>query len=297
MTRFAAVAWKEVRELLWFLAAGVLFFSGVPLVVALYVGRDLGMAPALVLWFGGATAVFVAVGVVSRDFSDGLRVFWQSRPIPVLWALSVKWIAGWLVVLTVTCAPLAVLVAMGLPDSRPILAMLACHTFVLLAIYAAAFLLSCLLRQGAQAAVLSLAAGLLLYFAPALFPQLNFMDVFHVMAGAELTGGWLGDYSAFGGGYVACAAGAATLAGVAVARDWRLRLGRKTIAWLLAGVALLSLGANAFQLGSNLELERRISVLPKGPEGARRVVRMVASEGRGVLLLLDTKRATEGGRE
>jgi hypothetical protein len=60
---------------------------------------------------------------------------------------------------------------------------------------------------------------------------------------------------------------------------------------------LLSLGANAFQLGSNLALERRISVLPEGPEGTREIVRMLAVDGRGVLLLRTQPDGQRGKQE
>ncbi len=308
MSGLTALVRKELRELRWFFAAGLVLFLGAPLTVGLYVGAHWQLAQELILWFGGAAAVFVAVGVICRDFSDDVRIFWQSRPIPVLWVLSIKWAAGLLVVLAVTCIPLAALVGIRLSGGhidwprlmldlhfRSSLAMLTCHSFVLVAVYGVAFLLSCLLRQGTQAAVLSLAAGLLVYFAPALFPQLNFMDVFHVMQQAYLTTDWLQEYLPFCAGLLACTAATTVLAGVAVRRDWRIRMGRKTIAWLLAGVLLLGLAANVLRLGSALELERRIPI-PTGSDGARRILDMMVSGSQGILLL-QTSRETEGDRD
>jgi len=296
MTQLSALVRKEARELRWFLVGGLVVFSGVPLTVRLYCNVYPTMFSdllwMLILWLGGLMAVCIAVGATCRDMADDLRTFWQSRPISPLLMLSVKYLVGLLVLLIVTCTPLISQVLMHLPESprtwegemwgwdyRYSFAMLTSHTFILVACYSVAFLIGCLVRRAAQAALLSLAAGLVLYFVPALLPPLNFMDVFYVMQTANPMFHWLLEYLLFTGGFIAFSVIAAVLAWAAVSRDWRLHIGTKVMCWTLVGVVFLMLGVNALQLGSNMQLERRIHVQPD------EVVKILASGNDGVLLL------------
>jgi len=296
MTQLSALVRKEARELRWFLVGGLVVFSGVPLTVRLYCNVYPTMFSdllwMLILWLGGLMAVCIAVGATCRDMADDLRTFWQSRPISPLLMLSVKYLVGLLVLLIVTCTPLISQVLMHLPESprtwegemwgwdyRYSFAMLTSHTFILVACYSVAFLIGCLVRRAAQAALLSLAAGLVLYFVPALLPPLNFMDVFYVMQTANPMFHWLLEYLLFTGGFIAFSVIAAVLAWAAVSRDWRLHIGTKVMCWTLVGVVFLMVGVNTLQLGSNMRLERRIHVQPD------EVVKILASGNDGVLLL------------
>jgi ABC-type transport system involved in multi-copper enzyme maturation permease subunit len=59
------------------------------------------------------------------------------------------------------------------------------HSFTLLTIYSIAFLLGCLVREAAKAAVLAIMATLLLYFLPVLVPPLQPLSIFAPNSGWE----------------------------------------------------------------------------------------------------------------
>src|SRR5688572_19901967 len=78
---------------------------------------------------------------------------------------------------------------------------------------------------------------------------------------------------------------AVVLALVTVARDWRVEADRRAMHWSLGGVAMLMFGATAFQVGSNLKVQRQFDLpLPK-----HTVVGFAFDGTRGAALLRTTE--------
>jgi hypothetical protein len=315
-----ALIWKEWREVRWFLFAGLAIFLGFPLLEASQVylrGHAFcsnipeGMVPSL----GGVFAIFVAVGATSRDLKDKLACFWQSRPVGIWrWAVA-KYLLGLLVVLLVCCIPLVMEFFMFKAAGRQtgfICSVLFCHTFTLVLVYSLSFLMGCLIRSAVYATIFSMAVTLLIYFLPMLVPALEGFSILNIMEQRPLQLVMLGEWG--GGGpwfagklrivripgfsewvlhynieflrYVVfaltCSAAGVVTAGIAVKRNWRLRVGQKLMFWSLGGVAFLLFLTFAFQVGSNLECVEQIPLESEGERG----VAMVACDGRqGVLLL------------
>jgi hypothetical protein len=320
-----ALMWKEWREVRWFLFAGLAIFLGFPLLEAAWTyqrGHGFcsnlpeGMVPSL----GGVFAIFVAVGATSRDLKDKLACFWQSCPVGIWrWAM-VKYFTGLLVVLVVCCVPLVMEFFMfKAADTRTefICSVLFCHTFTLVLVYSLAFLTGCLVRSSVYAAIFLMAVALLVYFLPMLVPALEGFSILNIMNGRPLQLVRLGELGGGGpwfwvmrgivripgaGGWalrcnieflryvvfaLTCSAAGVVTAGIAVKRNWQLRVGQKLMFWSLGGVAFLLFLTVAFQVGSNLKCVEQVPLKSEGVRG----VAMMACDGRqGVLLLHDETR-------
>ncbi|MHC4625331.1 MAG: hypothetical protein ACYS4W_15670 [Planctomycetota bacterium] len=274
------------------------------------------MVPSL----GGVFAIFVAVGATGRDLKDKLACFWQSRPVGIWrWAVA-KYLLGLLVVLLVCCIPLVMEFFMFKAAGRRtefICSVLFCHTFTLVLVYSLAFLTGCLIRSAVYAALFSMAVGLLVYCLPMLVPVLEGFSILNIMEPRPLQlvtlwewgpGGlwfagklrivripgfseWVLQYNIEFLRYVVfaltCSAAGVVTAGIAVKRNWRVRVGQKLMFWSLGGVAFLLFLTFAFQVGSNLKCVEQVPVKPERERG----VAMMACDGRqGVLLLHNEKR-------
>ncbi|MHC4622005.1 MAG: hypothetical protein ACYTEQ_30055, partial [Planctomycetota bacterium] len=317
-----ALMWKEWREVRWFLLAGLAIFLGFPLLEASQVylrGHAFcsnipeGMVPSL----GGVFAIFVAVGVTSRDLKDKLACFWQSRPVGIWRWAAAKYLLGLLVVLPVCCTPLVMQFFMFKATDRQtefICSVLFCHTFTLVLVYSLAFLTGCLIRSAVYATIFSMAVTLLIYFLPMLVPALEAFSIINIMDQRPVQLVRLGQLGRGGpwfagklrilripgaGGWalrcnieflryvvfaLTCSAAGVVTAGIAVKRNWQLRVGQKLMFWSLGGVAFLLFLTFAFQVGSNLKCVEQIPVNSQGQRG----LAMMACDGRqGVLLLHD----------
>ncbi len=314
MRRTVALAWKEWRELRWFVFAGLVLFLAVPLMDAAHrAGYDRGFcsdaAAELAMMLGPLLAVLLGVGASCPDLRDELRQFWQSRPIGLTRWLLIKYAAGLLVVLAVCGLPLLMQLAMHAQvreshwSGNIAFDTLTCHMFALILIYSVSFLLGCLVRRAAHAAILGFAAALLILFLPLVTPSLGWLSSYsltteqhHVRVLREPTGWripWSGRFVAFSPEYrsfvVTMLAGIVVslgLARLAVGRDWRLRADQKLLCCTLGLVAVILFGVTAFQLGSNLPCERQIPLLPVGGlVGGGSVAAILSSGEQGVVVL------------
>lgn len=191
MKATCALVYKEWKQVRWYLLAGLVIFTGLPLIVmwSYYFKRHLlttADAPeALVGMFGGLFAIFTAAGLVCPELKSGLAGFWRSRPVAVWkWAL-VKYVMGLLTVLVVCTLPLLLEVFLrrfqtdNLWLGDEVWTLLTCHTFILISVYSAAFLVSVLVGRPTHAVLLSMAIGLLIYFLPLLIPALERVSIFN----------------------------------------------------------------------------------------------------------------------
>jgi len=324
-----ALLWKEWREICWFLIAGAVIFVGWPLLEALANYRfrqsfSSGTPEEMVLLFGGAFAIFVAVGVTCRDLREAIACFWQSRPVAIWRWVVTKYLVGLAVVLVVLCVPVAIQDWMAKQAAgseyqvRQLSNILTCHTFTLILIYSVSFAIGCLIRIPVYAVILSAALALLVYFLPMLVPPLESFSVFNIimqspaeivqLSKLEQGGPWFAEkmrvvkipwaddlalrynidllrYIIFA---LAGSFAAVVLSAVAVKRNWRLKVGQKLMFWLLGGVGMLLFLTVVFQLGSNLKCVKQIPIKPQG-EGERGVAQIACDGDKGVLLLRNKK--------
>jgi hypothetical protein len=322
----AALLWKEWREIRWFLVAGAAIFIGWPLLEAVgnyRLGRGFysaDMPEAIALLLGGPFAILVAVGVTCRDLKEEIMCFWQSRPVSIRRWAATKYLTGLAVVLAVLCVPLVmkIFIMRAEHELGQLSSILTCHTFTVILIYSISFLAGCLIRTPVYAVIFSGALALLVYFLPILAPPLESFSVFNIMIQSpvvvvqlsKLAQGdpwiaekmrvvkipWADDlvlcYNIDLLRYIAFALvgsfAAVVIAGIAVKRNWRLKVGQKLMFWLLGGVGMFLFLTVVFQLRSNLECIRQIPIKTASEKGFD--VAAIASDGdKGVLLLRGRK--------
>jgi hypothetical protein len=319
-----ALLWKEWREIRWFLVAGAAIFICWPLLVAVgnyrlgkgFYSADMPEMMALLL--GGPFAILVAVGVTCRDLQENIACFWQSRPVAIWRWVITKYLVGLAVVLMMLCVPLVmkIFVMKAERELGQLSSILTCHTFTVILIYSISFLAGCLIRMPVYAVIMSVALALLVYFLPILAPPLESSSVFNIMiqspvAVVQLSKSaqgepwiaekmrvvkipWANDlalrYNIDLLRYIAFALvgsfAAVVLSGVAVKRNWRLKVGQKLMFWLLGGVGMLLFLTVVFQLRSNLECVRQIPIKTVKPLRERDlgIVTIVSDGDKGVVL-------------
>ena len=164
-SRFTAIAWKQFRESLPLVSAGL---TGVVGIVTLFFVSDIGymrspggfpeVFSGVSISLGFGIAMIVGIGVCLQDVTPGINSFWRSRPInPDAWFWT-KYITGLLVLLTAINAPLLAILFALHPDPWRVVgdeSALITPT-VHLAIFAAAVAMTCLVRQAVYAAILSI---------------------------------------------------------------------------------------------------------------------------------------------
>ena len=275
MKQLIALVWKEWREDRAFLWIGLGVFLGLPMIggleaMAQYSRRFEISASPWVLAFGGVLAVFVAVGATCRDFAGHLEEFWRSRPVGTTRWLMAKYLVGLAVVLVACIIPLAIEVSNG--HDKSALLLITWFPFLWAALYGIAFLAGCVLRRTSYAAMLALAAMLLVYFLPVVFPPLHWLKVSAVTDVGVGPGIWpkVGGRPqwAFAAGMFTLAIVALLAALLAIHRDWQIRSGRKLMYASISAAFLLLLATVAFQVGTNIPVLCQVD-LPKGEEVER----------------------------
>src|SRR5688500_10154997 len=269
-------------------------------------------AVAMVLGLGGVLAIFVAIGSTTRDLRDELHVFWRSRPVGVARWMGIKYAAGLFTVLTACTIPALMQFWMAAGSGRhwsvaEVAGAVGIHSFAVVLIFSVAFLLGCLLRHATHAALLALAAAIAIYFLPVVVAPLAPLSVFNLMNNEALTlarnitrnpAGWNIDifkpwrisiepveWTIFVAAMLGGSIAAVVLAMVTVARDWRVEADRRAMHWSLGGVAMLMFGATAFQVGSNLKVQRQFDL----PLAKHTVVGFAFDGSRGAALLRSTE--------
>ncbi len=299
-----ALVWKEWREVRWFLIAGLGVFVAFPLIEATFhycrgYGFRSDMGNAIAPAFGGVFAIFVAVGLTCQDLRDKLTVFWQSRPISIWWWITAKYITGLVVVMVVCSTPLIMQIQMSkayYPNRGldSLYSFLSCHTFTLILIYSLSFVVGCLVRKATYAAIFSIGITLLVYFLPLLVPPLAWFSIFNLMEQWPVKivrlstlgpgGSWFGEklriiqipgvadyglrYNVEWLQYIivvfVCSVAGIIFSGMAIKRNWRLKMEQKFMFWSLGVIVLLLLFTLAFQIGSNMTCLQRINLPTKG---------------------------------
>ena len=171
MKTLAALVWKEWMQARWFLLGGLAVFVFVPLIPLLTAGISSDILETFILVFGWVFAIFTAAGLFCSDLDDRLYAFWQSRPMPLWkWTLA-KYCTGLICVLAVCLIPVIVMMVLRIfwpPqwETETDWALLSYLSYTIIVIYSLSVLISCLVRQTTHAAILSVAAGLLVFVLP-----------------------------------------------------------------------------------------------------------------------------------
>jgi hypothetical protein len=169
-----AVAWKQCRESGPLALIGLAGVLAILAVVAIINWRDLDIDVAVHAYAsvtvaaGMLIALVVGIGVLLFDLSPALNTFWRSRPInPDLWFWT-KLVTGLLVVFASLYVPL--LLAVSLMHGESVRQMfrsgeVAMFPAITIGIYIAAVMTTCLVRQAIYAAILSIGAMYVSFFA------------------------------------------------------------------------------------------------------------------------------------
>jgi hypothetical protein len=309
MNTLKVLLWKEWRQQRWFLLAGVILFWLVPfigMIVGLYTGEPIDRSLyhmrefvcGLTLSMGGFFAIILAVGIVCNELNSDLSNFWQSRPIGLAQWLLVKYFFG-LAVVIISCVlcffVLQKMFAIAAPSEfyNSDLLVPIYHSFTLLLVYSTAFFIGVLVRQTVNAAVLSVCAGLVIYFLPLVFPPLGFLNVFTILleGDAYKVKAGIVNLTFIYSMLVGCA-GMLFLTFAGMKLNWRIRMEKQLMFWSLGGVVVILLASAGFQLNANLTCEREIPRPQKQQPGEYYVYYNVVMTGKtqGVL-------AFQGGKE
>ncbi len=264
-TPASALAWKEWREVRAFLLIALGVFVLIPLIGGVesmfqYSHRFEISASPFVFFFGGVLAVFVAVGSTCRDLSDRIENFFLSRPIDTRQWLLTKYFTGLVVVLVSCEIPLLLELCINRnADTGPAAIW---FPFLWTALYSIGFLMGCLTRRTAHAAMLGIAGMLLLYFLPFVLPPLQFLNSSTVLDRYPYENHLYGELFAFAAGMLVIAASCTALGIVAVKREWQISAGPKLMYASISSVLLIVLASAAFQLGTNMPILQQVD-LPK----------------------------------
>lgn len=299
MTRTSAILWKEFRQVRSFSLAGLAIFLTpgiVDLIESVRYGRfatDAG--EGMVLTFGCALAIFLATAVTSRDFHGPLDTFWRGRPIGAARLILVKFLVGLAALLAITLTTIvvqAVCNALLAADygawtraGGRMVSLVGAHSLTLILLFSVSFLIGCLVRSAAQSAILSVAAGLLIYFLPMFVHPLSVLSVFAIMLDISSSGRmqWT-PYILFGTSTIACTGLALLFALTAVGRQWRIRADMRLVYWSLCGVTVLLLGTMSVQVRPNMVLVAKSGLESIGAGPSMYVRQTRVCNGRGFVL-------------
>jgi hypothetical protein len=164
---FTSIAWKQLRESCPVALAGlaaIIVISICFCVASSYLEKkwvnNAGQIYSLTaIIFGFFIAVVAGIGIALHDVGSNLSTFWRSRPIqPDMWFWT-KFVTGLGIVLAAIYVPIGLFAAFGdrsinevmkYPDAITVAA-------AQVAVFAAAVMLTCLVRQAVYAAILSIA--------------------------------------------------------------------------------------------------------------------------------------------
>jgi len=288
------LTWKTYRDLRWVVLIGL----AVILIPSLIDGwtRMTRMvdhafstdAPSgFVVGLGAVLGILIAVVLTCTDLREPLASFWLSKPVRARRFILVKFFGG-LAALFAVCVPPMMLEALTSRYGKDLdwylwfsdfsANVLWATSCVALMVYSASFLIGCVNRNAVTTSLLSLGAGLLIYFAPLLVPAISFMSSFEWMESAPIhlwpvakhyistRGRFFFVLYGYGvyvdKGYVLFAVGSLLFSGLAlllslmaVQRNFVMEAHQRTICWSIVGIVLLlSLGVSN-ELGTNMTAE------------------------------------------
>ena len=169
-----AIAWKQSRESGPLVLIGLAGILAIVAVVGIINWRDVDVDAAVQAYAGLTVsaglliALVVGIGLMLFDLSPALNTFWRSRPInPDLWYWT-KVVTGLLVIIAALYVPL--LIALSLRHGERVRQAFSSKDTIMfpaitIGIYFSAVMMTCLVRQAIYAAILSIGALYLSFFA------------------------------------------------------------------------------------------------------------------------------------
>jgi len=163
-TRWSATIWKQYRESLPIVLAGLVGIGLTSLLVTVTAwnridGESVGnIVGGVSVYFGLLVTLVIAVGLFLKDFEPQLHTFWRSRPVDPDQYFWLKFVTG----LTVLTAAFAIpfcfyAITTGKPQ-HGLSELLPWTILIPLWLYCAAVMMTCLVRHAIYAAILSGAA-------------------------------------------------------------------------------------------------------------------------------------------
>jgi hypothetical protein len=303
MRSWTPYLWKECRQNLWPALSALGAFLGIglipPIIDHIHRGSRRYDDDALlgIIELGGPIlAVLVGVYAMGRE-QGTLERFWRSRPIDLTrWLLSkyavglaIVWLVCWIPLLiwmtlirTVSTAD----VTLGGPAR-----MLLVHSFILLLIYSASFVLGQCIRGTLHAAILSVGVMALILIMPLVARPLNWLSV-ELLERARIGALNAPSYIAFAATITVLSIALLSLAGVLLRRNVQVDVDQRTLSWSVVAILLVLAAGVAFPMGTNLPAQQVIP-LPTGQDGW---VHDMAADGNDVLILLSNGREPGSSR-
>lgn len=225
-SQWAALAWKQLRESLPFLLAGVAATIGFTLLfsvnmalnrrASLRADETVELLMAVTGLVGVPLALIVGVGNFVPELRPGLWTFWRSRPIAVEQWFASKFLTGAGMLLCLHLPVLAFRTAAGLPTVGYVATMPLVH----LLSFSIAVCIACVVRKEIYAAILALGVVVALTLPPVHDPRLA--RISNSIGRALATGEEVstGEYLPFLAAVAFLTALATLIAWLAVRYDW-----------------------------------------------------------------------------
>ncbi len=263
------LAWREIRTLS---IIGLLIFTLLPclfMVIQKLVEPEVGdslLGEGVNESLGWLFALLVGITLTCPDQKSQLRMFWMSRPIPILDFIWSKYLLGLWIVLFVPAATFVIdtffLVIVYTNEINTgflfhFLRMVICYPLVLCLLYSIAFMSGCLIGKAVESALVSLGFCMLVYFLPLFFPPLDWLSVISV---ALLRQSFNFATVIFALIMLAGCGLAFLVACLSIRKDLILPINKEAILFGLGFVIILIFTTGAYQYGSNLDCIQILSI-------------------------------------
>ena len=280
------ILWKEWQQQKWLFLTGCLVGVSFPVIECAFAWKtysefrtDLGSG--IVLAFGALYAIILSIKSTYSDTRKGVDIFWQSKPVKAKRLFVTKFLLASILLLLTFSTIISLDIITCYQYHRRVdsfaWSALWCTYPISLALYSTAMFLVVLIRDNARAVLITIWAGLLIYFLPLLVGGLSWMNIFEQLQYHEdsLLNRILNDrhniqylwntypwprffqYLEFLAFMTAVAFIFLKLSVLAIQNNWRWRPGQKTIVWTLGLSAAFIFGVAIFQVGHNLEPVKR----------------------------------------
>lgn len=303
MTSWKPYLWKECRQNLRLGLASLGVFLGIGLLPGVIdhlrgASRRYDDDALLVIIQLGGPILAVLVGVYAMGREQGtIQRFWQSRPIDLKrWLLSkyvvglaIVWLACWIPLLTWMVLIKTVSTAdVSLYSPARLLLV---HSFILLLIYSASFVLGQYIRGTLHAAILSVGAMAMVLIMPLVIRPLNWLSV-ELLRRADIGTLAVPSYIAFAAAMTALSIALLGLAGILSKRNTQIDMDQRTLTGSVVAILLVLAASIAFPMGTNLPAQQVIPL----PVLQDAMVYDMAVDGNDLLVLLSDGPEHASGR-
>ncbi len=298
MTSWRPYLWKEIHQNLRLGLAAMGLFLGITLIPCLIQAiyskghwwySDDGIET--ILWAGPIFAVIAGLRAMGRE-QGAIEGFWRSRPVNLQRWLIVKYLTGlaivWLVCWISVLSPSPMMgmffnATMRSPYIADDVAMIVPHSFILMLIYSASFVLGQCVRNILHAAILAVGAMAMIFILPLVVAPLHWLSM-EIVRRADTQSLDARSFVSFAAGMTAMSIALLWLAGVLLKRNIQIEINGRTLGWSIVGILLVLVAGVAFPMGTNLPAQQVVSL----PIDQRGDAYEMAADGNDVLVLLSS---------